>query len=117
MAANTDRIEIKIEDLQTAKEIVEKIAGTKPLTSLSFTLNGDGLSSLKETLRLIDWGIGNNKPKLKEAALDVLSPLIDVDQGVPINVNLTEYEIKAMEEVLALLERSISKNKEGVVIR
>ena len=117
MAADTDRIEIKIEDLQTAQKIVNTVIAIKPLTSFSFTLKGEGLTALKETLRLIEWGIGKNKLKLKEAAIDVLSPLVDVDQGLPVNVNLTEYEIKAMEEVSALIERSISKYKDGVVTR
>jgi hypothetical protein len=110
MTADTDRIEIKIEDLQTAQEIVGRIAKIKPLTSFSFTLKGEGLTAIKETLRLVEWGIGKNKPKLKEAALDVLSPLIDADQGLPINVNLTEFE-------MLLIERSISKHKDGSVTR
>jgi hypothetical protein len=117
MAVDADRIEIKIEDLQTAQEIIGTFVNLKPLTSFSFTLNGQGLTAVKETLRLIEWGIGKNKPKLREAALDVLSPLVDDDQGVPINLNLTEYEIKAMEEVSVLIERAISKHKDGVVTR
>ena len=117
MVTDTDRIEINIEDLQTAQEIFGTIVKIKPLTSFSFTLNGEGLTAIKETLRLVEWGIGKNKPKLKEAAIDILSPVVDVDQGLPININLNEYEIKAIEEVLALIDRSISKYKEGVVTR
>lgn len=115
--AETDQLEITLKDLQTAGEIIETIANIKPLTSLSFTLNSDGITALKETLKLIEWGIGNNKPKLKEAALAVLSPLVDIDKGLPMNVNLSEYEIKAMTEVLALIERSITNYKDGVVTR
>lgn len=117
MAADVDRIEIKKEDLQTAQEIIGAFTNLKPLTSFSFTLNDEGLTALKETLRLIEWGIGKNKLKLKEAALEVLSPLSDDDQGAPININLTEYEIKAMEEVSVLIERAISKHKDGMVTR
>ena len=117
MAADSDRIEINNKDLQTAQDIVGAITNIKPLTSLSFTLNAEGVTAINETLRLVEWGIGKNKPKLKETALDVLSPLGEADQGMPLNVNLTEYEIKALEEVLALIERSISKHKDGAVTR
>ena len=89
----------------------------KPVSSFSFTLNTDGLSSVSEVLRLVNWGIGKNKPKLKGAALDVLSPLVESEPGVPNNVNLTEYEIKSMEEVLALIDRALSRHKDGVVTR
>jgi hypothetical protein len=117
MAADKDRLEINIEDIQTAQEIVGKIASLKPLTSLSFTLSAEGLSAVKETLRLIEWGIGKNKPKLKQAALDVLSPVAGSDPGVPNNINLTEFDIKAIEEVLAVIERALSKYKDGMVTR
>lgn len=117
MAADTDQLEIHIEDIQTAQEIVGEIGNLKPLTSLSFTLSAEGLSAIKETLRLIEWGIGKNKSKLKAAALEVISPLADSDPGVPNNINLTEFEIKAMEEVLAVIGRAISKYKDGMVTR
>jgi hypothetical protein len=117
MATDTDRLEIDIEDIQTAQEIVGNIANLKPLTSLSFTLSAEGSSAVKEILRLIEWGIGKNKPKLKQAALDVFSPLLDSDPGVPNNINLTEFEIKATEEVLAVIERALSKYKDGMVTR
>jgi hypothetical protein len=117
MAADTDRLEIDIEDIQTAQEIVGNMSNLKPLTSLSFTLSVEGLNAVKETLRLIEWGIGKNKPKLKQAALDVMSPLAGSDPGVPNNINLTEFEIKAIEEVLAVIERALSKYKDGMVTR
>jgi hypothetical protein len=89
----------------------------KPLSSLSFTLSTDGLEAVNEVQRLIDWGIGKNKSKIKDAALSVISPLAESDPGLPNNVNLTEFDIKSMEEVLALIERSLSKHKDGVLTR
>ena len=115
MTADTDEKEVMVEDIQTAQEIFGAIVKIKPLTSLSFTLSNEGLTAVNETLRLIEWGIGKNKPKIKEAALSVLSPLVDSEPGMPNNVNLTEFELKALGEVLSVLERALSKNKDGVV--
>jgi len=117
MAEDKNQIEINIESIQIAQEIIETFTRLKPLSSFSFTLNPDGLAAVNEVLRLIHWGIGKNKPKLKDAALDVLAPLVESEPGMPNNVNLTEFEIKSMEEVLALIERALSKHKDGVVIR
>lgn len=115
MTAEIDQNEILVEDAETAREIVETIANIKPETSLSFTLSSEGLRAVMASLQLIDWGIGKNKPKLKAAALEVITPLADAEPGLPNNVNLTEFELKAMEEVLAVLERALSKEKDGVI--
>jgi hypothetical protein len=80
-------------------------------------LSTDGLAAISEVIRLIHWGIGKNKPKLKNTALDVLLPLTESEPGVPNNVNLTEFDIKAMGEVLELIDRTLSKHKDGVVTR
>jgi len=117
MSTDNNRIEINVVDLGTAMEIIETLAGLKPLTSFSFSLNEEGVSAVNEVLRLVEWGIGKNKPKLKEAALEVLLPLVEPEPGTPLNVNLTEYEVKSMEEVLALIVRALDKHKDGVLTR
>jgi hypothetical protein len=117
MVEDKNQIEINIESIQTAQKIIEAFASLKPVSSFSFTLNTDGLSSVIEVIRLVNWGIGKNKPKLKDAALDVLSPLAESEPRMPNNVNLTEYEIKSMEEVLVLIDRALSRHKDGVVTR
>jgi len=117
MAEEKSQIEISAESIQTGQDIVETFVNLKPLSSLSFTLNPEGLEAISDVVRLVNWGIGKNKPKLKDAALDVLSPLAESEPGIPNNVNLTEFEIKAMEEVLALIDRAASKHKDGVVPR
>jgi hypothetical protein len=117
MSTDNNRIEINVVDLGTAVEIIENLAGLKPLTSFSFSLNEEGVSAVNEVLRLVEWGIGKNKPKLKEAALEVLLPLVEPESGTPLNVNLNEYEVKSMEEVLALIERALDKHKDGVLTR
>jgi hypothetical protein len=117
MVADKNQIEINVESIQTAQEIVEAFAGLKPISSFSFTLNTNGLDAVREVSRLIEWGLGQNKSKLKEAALSVLSPLAESESGVPNNLNLTEFEIKSMEEVLALIEKALSKHKDGIVTR
>lgn len=115
MAADSEQIEIMVEDIQTAQEIVENIAKIKPLTSFSFTLSSEGQKAVNITLQLIEWGIGKNKAKLKQAALDVVSPLSGTEPGEPNNINLTEFEIKAMEAILGVIERALSKQKDGVL--
>ena len=117
MSTDNNRIEINVVDLGTAMEIIETLAGLKPLTSFSFSLNEEGVSAVNEVLRLVEWGIGKNKPKLKEAALDVLLPLVEPEPGTPLNVNLTEYEVKSLVEVLALIVRALDKHKDGVLSR
>jgi molecular chaperone DnaK (HSP70) len=117
MADDQNKIEINVESIQTAQEIIEAFTGLKPLSSFSFTLSMDGQDAVNEVLRLVEWGIGKNKSKLKDAALGVISPLAESVPGLPNNVNLTEFEIKSMEEVLSLIERTLSKHKDGVVTR
>ncbi len=117
MAEDMSQIEINVESIQTGHKIVETFANLKPLSSLSFTLNTDGLAAVSEVVRLVHWGIGKNKSKLKDAALDMLLPLAESEPGIPNNVNLTEFDIKAMEEVLTLIDRALSKHKDGVVPR
>jgi hypothetical protein len=111
----TADIKIDVERIEIAKEIFSTLSALRPLQSFSFSLDTNGMDALNETLVLIDWGIGGNKPKLKEAALEVVTPLSEREAGSPLNVNLTEYEIKAMEEVASVIARALEQQDDGVL--
>ena len=117
MAAEKDSIDLKIESIEIAQQVVGTLAGIKPLNSLSFTLSEDGLGAVNETVKLVEWGIGKNKSKIKRAALEILNPLAESEPAKPLNVNFTELEVKSMEEVLELIERALEKHKDGVLTR
>ena len=117
MAAVKESIELNIDSIEVAQQIVGTLVGIKPLNSLSFTLSEEGVDAVNETVKLVEWGIGKNKTKIKKAALDTLKPLAESEPAKPINVNLTEFEIKTMEEVLELIERALEKHKDGVLTR
>lgn len=64
---------------------------------------------------MADWGIGGNKPKLKEAALECLAHMGEAEAGEPVNVNFTEYELKSMAEVLSVIDRALERQEEGIL--
>jgi hypothetical protein len=113
----TKQLEINEESLGIGLEIVQCLSEIKPLSSLSFKLNDEGVEAVNEVLALAEWGIGKNAYKLKEAALDVFNGMLEHPDGAPINVNLTEYEIKAMKTVMDLIERSLDKHADGVLTK
>jgi len=117
MAAEKESIELKIESIEIAQQIVSALVGVKPLNSLSFTLSEEGVEAVNETVKLVEWGIGKNKTKIKKAALGILTPLAESEPAKPLNVNFTEEEIKAVEEILELIERALEKHKDGVLSR
>ena len=45
----------------------------------------------------------------------MLGAINDVPQGQPVNVNLTEYEVKAMGEVVDAVKKASELNKEGIL--
>ena len=106
----TKELEINEESLCIGLEIVQCLSEIKPLQSLSFTLSNEGVIAVNEVSTLTEEGIGKNAYKLKEAALDVFNAILEHPDGVPINVNLTEYEIKAMKTVMDVIERSLDKH-------
>lgn len=106
---------INPERLELAEEIFKTLADLRPEKSLSFTLAVEGAEAVEDALLIVEWGIGGNKPKLKEAALEVVSAINEVPHGQPVNVNLTEYEIKAMGEVVEAVNKAGESHKEGVL--
>jgi hypothetical protein len=111
----TKQLEINKETLSIGLEIVQCLSDLKPLSSLSFTLSNEGVDAVNEVLALVEWGIGKNAYKLKEAATEVFTDILEHPDGTPVNVNLTEYEIKAMEKVTDLIEKSLDKHTNGVL--
>lgn len=110
-----DEINIKPEIVKIAHVIFSEFASMKPERSLSFSLTEEGVDAISEAKKLAEWGIGGNKPKLKETALEYIEDLEDSNPGEPLNVNFTEYEIKAMGEVLSVIERAMENHEEGVL--
>lgn len=113
----TKQLEINEESLGIGLEIVQQLSELKSLSSFSFTLSDEGVDAVNEVLELTEWGIGENAYKLKEAAIGVFSDILEHPDGAPVNVNLTEYEIKAMEKVTDLIERSLDKHNDGVLTK
>jgi len=110
----TKELEINEESLNVGLEIVQCLSELKPLSSLSFTLSNEGVDAVNQVFALAEWGIGKNAYKLKESALKVFNDILEHPDGAPINVNLTEYEIKAMNMVMDLIDRSLDKHTNGV---
>jgi hypothetical protein len=111
------QFEINEESLSIGLEIVQCLTEIKPLTSLSFTLSKEGVVAVNEVLELSEWGIGKNAHKLKESAFKVFNGILEHPSGAPINVNLTEFEINAMNKVLSLIEKSLNEHKNGVLTK
>ena len=99
--------EFNLESLKYSQNIISVLAGLRPEKSLSFMLTDEGVEAVKEMMTLTDAKMPGNMPKLKEAALQVLAPLTEFESAVPRNVNLTEYEIKAMAKVQELVEKAV----------
>jgi hypothetical protein len=93
-------ITIDVPIVEKSLEIFTTLAELRPEKSLSFVLTEEGVEAMQEAIKLTDWGIGGNKPKLKEAAIECLEQMGEAEAGAPVNVNFTEYELKAMTEVL-----------------
>ena len=111
----TNEIKINPEIFDSAKEIFSTLADQRPEHSLSFVLSKEGTEAVLDSIKIVEWGIGGNKPKLKEAALEVLGDISAIDAGSPINVNLTEYELKAMGEVVMAIEKAESDHQDGIL--
>ncbi len=96
-----------------AQDMFSEIIQVRPEHSLSFRLTEEGVGAVNEALKLAEWGIGGNKPKLKATAIEYLEPMSELKSGDPVNLNFTEYEIKAMQEVLAVIEKALEEHEEG----
>jgi hypothetical protein len=113
--AKTEEITIDPEITEIAQDIFTELSSLKPETSLSFTLTDQGADAVSQAIVLAEWGIGGNKSKLKETALENLAAMDQVPAGEPVNVNFTEYEVKSMGEVLAAIEKALEKHEDGVL--
>lgn len=110
-----DELRINPELLVKAKEIFSTIGQYRPEHSLSFVLSPEGADAVSDTLKIVEWGIGGNKSKLKATALEVLGEINGVPSGAPVNINLTEYELKSMDEVVTAIEKAIENHRDGVL--
>ena len=106
---------INVPIVEKAKEIFSALSELKPEKSMSFVLTEEGIEAIQEAEKLAEWGIGGNKPKLKLAAIDCLEMIGAGEAGEPVNVNFTEYELKAVAEVLAVIDRALVNQEDGVL--
>jgi hypothetical protein len=106
---------INVPIVEKAKEIISVLSEMRHDKSMSFALTEEGFEAIREAEKLAEWGIGGNKPKLKEAAFVCLEMIGSGEPGIPVNVNFTEYELKAIGEVLAVIERALERQEEGVL--
>lgn len=113
MAAETLTVDER--QMELAKSIVEELSKVRAETSFSFTLTEDGVGAVEETLKLIEWGIGGNKPKIKETALGIFTSFIVEKPGTPLNLHMDEYDLKAVGEVLAVIEKALEQHEDGVL--
>jgi hypothetical protein len=110
-----DALTIRPELLEISKKIFETLSKLRAEKSFSFSLTPEGADALKDAVKIVEWGIGGNKPKLKATAQEIMAEMVLIEHGKPINVNLTEYEVKAMEEVFLAIEKAAESHKEGVL--
>ena len=110
-----NEIVINPDVVQVAQNIFSEFVALRPEHSFSFRLTEQGVDAIAEAKKLADWGIGGNKPKLKETAIEYLDKLEKASAGDPVNVNFTEYELKAMGEVLLVIEKALDEHNEGVL--
>lgn len=110
-----DQVKIDVQRVELAREIVDQLSKLKKESSFSFALSEEGHFAMEETLKLIEWGIGGNKPKIKETAVTIFAPMLEAPTGTPINLHLDEYDLKSIGEVLAVIDRSLAQHKDGVL--
>ena len=113
--AKSDEVRIDPKITEIAQDIFTELANLKPETSLSFRLSEQGANAISQAIVLAEWGIGGNKSKLKETALENLAVMDQVPAGEAVNVNFTEYEVKSMGEVLAVIEKALETHEDGVL--
>lgn len=114
MAQDT-KVQIDIESVELAKQIMDQLSQVRPEQSLSFVLNDDGFAAIDASIKIAEWGIGGNKPKLKATALEILNAINEVSVVEPVNINFTEYEIKSMGEVLEVLTKALEVHEDGTL--
>ena len=108
-----ETVNIDIEIVELAKQIMDQLSQVRPEHSMSFVLNEDGKAAIGESIKIAEWGIGGNKPKLKATALEILNAIDEVSVGEPVNINFTDYEIKSIAEVLEVLNKALEVQEDG----
>jgi hypothetical protein len=107
---------INPELLEISKTIFSALSEQRPEQSFSFTLTQEGVEAIADVGKVVEWGIGGNKSKLKETAQEAIAEFERHSIGEPVNVNFTEYELKAMAEVVAAVEKAIDSHEDGVLV-
>jgi hypothetical protein len=112
---STEVLTIDVQIVEKGKEIFSALSELRPEKSFSFVLTEEGVEAVQEAKILAEWGIGGNKPKLKVAAMECFDQMAEAEAGSPVNVNFTEYELKAMAEVLSVIERALERQEDGIL--
>jgi hypothetical protein len=105
-------VQIDLEAADLAKEIFEQLSQVRPEHSMSFVLSEEGVAAIGESIKIAEWKIGGNKPKLKATALEILNSIGESAPGEPVNVNFSEYEVKAITEVLTVVTKVYEEHQE-----
>ena len=100
--------------IKTGLGVINELADFQPYSSISFMMTDQIFSALQEGRRLADWGMAKNKPKMKEAALDIIDEVLLVSPGNPVNLNLDEYQLKSLGEVVSLFSAALENKKDGL---
>lgn len=108
-------LEIDVKNLEYGLEIIRHITEFKPYSSYSFQLSPKGFGSVGEVRKLAEWGMGKNMLKMKESALEILGSILTCSPEERVNLNLTEFESKSLGAVEELIERSLKKQKDGLL--
>ena len=106
-------VKINPELLEIAVDVFKTLSEQRAEHSFSFLLTEDGYNAVPDVIKVVEWGIGANKSKLKTTALEILTEIAEVEQGVPINVNMTDYELKSMVEVAQAIEKALESHDAG----
>lgn len=91
---------------QIGKEIISALVSLRPEKSFSFVLNEEGHQALKALVDLTEEKMPKNMTRMLDSVVETLSPLTNYEPGAPLNVNLNEDDLKAMEKVMELVERN-----------
>ena len=108
-------MKINVENLEYAHTLVQQLSEFKPESSFSFRLSQQGYDAITEALSVAEWGMGKNMPKMRAAVLEIFEAILSDSPGEPVNVNFTEYECKSLQAAVDLIERSLAKQKDGVL--
>lgn len=93
--------------IQLALQIITTLNSIPPHTSLSFVLDQSGLDALQEIAEIVEEKFPKNMTNMRAAAIETLAPLTEGHPNVPLNVNLTEEDIKALQKIQEILERDL----------